>query len=69
MTLLRGLNMCEDDFYDDGDDDDFDYEEFVNEEFPDDGVSHAMTNKNTKPIWRLVAVILLALSLFGFLLL
>ncbi|MGB7348018.1 MAG: zinc ribbon domain-containing protein [Pirellulaceae bacterium] len=47
-------------------DEDFDYNEFVRDEFPDDGVSHALTNKHTKPMWRLVAVVLLLLSLLGF---
>ncbi|QDT13540.1 DUF7577 domain-containing protein [Planctomycetes bacterium K23_9] len=47
-------------------DDDFDYDEFVQDEFADDGVSHALTNKGTKPFWRLVAAILLLLALLGF---
>ena len=47
-------------------DDDFDYEEFVQDEFADDGVSHGLTNEKTKPFWRLIAVILLLLALLGF---
>jgi hypothetical protein len=47
-------------------DSDFDYDEFVEDEFADDGVSHALTNQKTKPVWRLVAVILLLLALLGF---
>jgi hypothetical protein len=50
----------------DSHDDDFDYDEFVENEFADDGVSHALTNQKTKSIWRLVAVILLLLASLGF---
>ena len=49
------------------DDDDAEYEQFVRENFPDDGVSGAYTNLETKSLWRLVAVILLLLFFFGFL--
>lgn len=43
------------DLYDDGDDD-FDYDQFV-----EDNYGHTLTNTATKPIWRLVAVVMLVL--------
>lgn len=38
------------------DEDDFDYEQFVEENF-----SEGVTNTQTRPLWRLVAVVLLLL--------
>lgn len=61
-----GDSFDEDAFDDQGDDyedDDFDYEAFVEENF-----SGNLTNKQTKPLWRLVSVVLLiafALSVFA----
>ena len=50
-----------DDGDDGGDDDfDFDYDSFVEDEFPS-----GMTNTETAPLWRFVAVVLLLL-IFGF---
>lgn len=46
----------DDDYDDDGDDEDFDYEQFV-----EDNYGQQLTNTETKPIWRLVAVVLLVL--------
>lgn len=51
----------EDEWSDDGDD--FDYEEFV-----EDNYGGSTTNTKTAPIWRFVAVILLILFGLGFLL-
>lgn len=52
--------MKEDEEFDDdgdyGDDDDFDYEQFI-----EDNYGQQLTNTETKPIWRLVAVVLLVL--------
>jgi sarcosine oxidase delta subunit len=45
---------------DDAGDDDFDYDEFVEENF-----SGRATNTKTRPLWRLVAVVLLLAFLFG----
>ncbi|NNE00780.1 MAG: hypothetical protein HKN47_25975, partial [Pirellulaceae bacterium] len=56
--------MTEDRDFDE--DDDFDYDDYVREHFPDDGVSAALTNTTTKPLWRMVAVILLLLFLLGY---
>ncbi len=47
----------------DTDVDDFDYDQYVEENFPE-----TVTNTQTRPLWRLVAVILLALFAMGFLL-
>ena len=44
--------------------DDFDYEQFVDENF-----SESVTNTQTAPFWRFVAVVLLLLFALGFLLL
>ena len=41
-------------------DPDFDYDDFVQEEFSDD-VSYGYTNTKTKPVWRFVAASLLLL--------
>jgi hypothetical protein len=49
-----------DDAGDDVGDDDFDYEEFVEENF-----AGRATNTRTRPLWRLVAVVLLLAFLFG----
>lgn len=46
----------------DDEDDDFDYDEFIEENF-----SSGLTNTQTRPLWRLVAVILLALIVIFFL--
>lgn len=48
----------DDDSYDkdDSGDDDFDYDSFVEENFGD-----SVTNTQTKPLWRLVTVVLLSL--------
>lgn len=43
--------------------DDFDYDDYVRQNF-----SETITNTQTRPLWRLVAVILLALFAMGFLL-
>lgn len=48
------------DDYEDEVDDDFDYEEFVEQNF-----SPRATNTGTDPLWRLVAVVLLLAFLFG----
>lgn len=45
---------------------DFDYDEFVQDEFAGEDISHPLTNTKTKTGWRLVAVILLLLALLGF---
>ena len=45
------------------DNDDFDYEQFVEDNF-----EGSMTNTQTAPLWRLVAVILLILFGIGYLL-
>jgi uncharacterized membrane protein YvbJ len=50
----------QDEYGDDVGDDDFDYEEFVEENF-----SGRATNTRTRPLWRLVAVVLLLAFLFG----
>ena len=59
-----------DDAYDGVVDDEFDYDEFVEENFPHqyaaDGGPRGYTNKNTKPVWRLVAVLLLILFALGY---
>lgn len=47
----------------DTDVDDFDYDRYVEENYPG-----TVTNTQTRPLWRLVAVILLALFAMGFLL-
>ncbi len=47
----------------DTDVDDFDYDQYVEENFPE-----RVTNTQTRPVWRLVAVILLILFAMGFLL-
>ena len=44
---------------------DFDYDDFIANEFPDHAAGH-YTNTQTRPFWRLVAVILLVLFLFGY---
>ncbi len=58
MVIIVGMNDNQD--YDEdgdyGDDDDFDYEQFV-----EDNYGQRLTNTKTKPIWRLVAVVLLLL--------
>jgi uncharacterized membrane protein YvbJ len=48
----------------DAHDDDFDYEEYVQREFPD-----TVANTQTPPLWRLVAVVLLIVLVGGYLLL
>jgi len=45
-------------------DDDFDYDEFVRENF-----SRAVTRTQTRPLWRIVAVVLLVLAAFSLLVL
>jgi RNA-splicing ligase RtcB len=45
-----------------GDDDDFDYDQFVNENF-----GSGMTNTQTRPLWRFVAVVLLVIFGLGIL--
>ena len=47
----------------DTDVDDFNYDEYVQQNFPE-----SVTNTETRPIWRLVAVVLLALFALSFLL-
>ncbi|WP_218933924.1 hypothetical protein [Rubripirellula lacrimiformis] len=61
--------MNDDDEYDSDfddqsdDDDDFDYESFVEDNF-----GTGVTNTETKPLWRLVAVVLLVVFIGGLLL-
>ncbi|MFK8114182.1 MAG: zinc-ribbon domain-containing protein [Rubripirellula sp.] len=73
--LSSGANFCrecgssesdgwQEDELGNSDDDGFDYEEFVDREFGD-----SVANKETPAIWRFVAVVLLILFCFGFLLL
>lgn len=57
-------HVTDDDFADDDvTDDDFDYDEFIDQEF-----STSVTNRQTRPIWRLVAIVLLLLFAAAFLL-
>ena len=58
-----------DEYGDLADDDDAEYDQYIRENFPEDGISGAHTNLKTKAHWRLVAVILLLLFFFGYLLL
>ncbi|MEM8668836.1 MAG: zinc ribbon domain-containing protein [Planctomycetota bacterium] len=60
-----------DDWNEDGDweedHDEFDYDEFVQNEFGQGEPGQSVTNTNTAPIWRLVAVILLIMIALGYL--
>jgi predicted amidophosphoribosyltransferase len=50
------------DEFDDYEDDEFDYDEYVAEEF-----STSAANQQTRPMWRFVSVVLLILFVFGYL--
>lgn len=49
--------------------DDFDYDQYVEDHFPESRDVSSLTNTQTRPLWRFVAVMLLLLFAIGYLLL